>query len=240
MCECDNIMYGALKLIQPNEAGGLRVNVDTILLAHFTKPQREEKILEIGCAHGAVSLILAKRGFNVTGIDIQSHLIEMAKENARINGLTAEFRTADIRDYKSIAMPQSCDRIVVNPPYCEEGQSRISPKSALAAAKHGSMVTLEEIIVAAHYILKNRGRLNIIMKSDRLGELFALLDRYKTPPKILRAVYPSCDVNSSVVLVEAMRAGKHGLSVLPPLFIRDENGNETKELKKAYVIEEGK
>lgn len=91
MEKCHDLLRGALKIYQPDEREGLRVNVDTILLAHFTHPKRGEKILEIGCAHGAVSLILAKRGFSVQGVDIQPHLIELAKRNAALNGLDADF-----------------------------------------------------------------------------------------------------------------------------------------------------
>ncbi|MFA7207982.1 MAG: methyltransferase domain-containing protein, partial [Synergistaceae bacterium] len=83
----EDLLRGELKIKQPLENEGPRVNIDTILLAHFTKPKKGEKILEIGCAHGAVSLILAKRGHTVEGVDIQSHLIEMAGENAAENGL---------------------------------------------------------------------------------------------------------------------------------------------------------
>ena len=83
MEDCHSLLCGALKMIQPAAGEGLRVNVDTVLLAHFSRPKRGEKILEIGCAHGAVSLILAKRGFPVTGIDIQPHLIALAKKTPR-------------------------------------------------------------------------------------------------------------------------------------------------------------
>ncbi|MDD4837427.1 MAG: methyltransferase, partial [Dethiosulfovibrio sp.] len=49
-----------IRLIQPLQ--GFRVNVDTVLLAGFSKVRRGERVCELGCAHGAVSLILAGRG----------------------------------------------------------------------------------------------------------------------------------------------------------------------------------
>ena len=240
MSACHDLLKGALKIIQPDEGAGLRVNVDTILLADFTKPKAGERILEIGCAHGAISLILAKRGFSVDGVDIQPHLIELAIKNAALNGLSVRFKTADIRKYKGLAPAQSYDRIVVNPPYDEAGKSRPSPKEADAAAMHGACCTLEDIIAASHYLLKNRGRLDIVMREDRTGELFALLAKYKTPPKVMRCVHPRPDARSSVVLTEAMRSGSSGLIIEPPLFILGNDGAETAELKKAYLIEEGK
>ena len=105
--EAHSLVNGALRLVQPDEKSGLRVNVDTILLAHFARPKAGERILEIGCAHGAISLILAKRGtllpprgFDVTGVDIRPDLVELARANAESNGLKAEFVAADVREYK--------------------------------------------------------------------------------------------------------------------------------------------
>ena len=103
--EQHSLINGALRLVQPDEKSGLRVNVDTILLAHFARPKAGERILEIGCAHGAISLILAKRGtllsprgFDVTGVDIRPDLVELARANAESNGLKAEFVAADVRE----------------------------------------------------------------------------------------------------------------------------------------------
>lgn len=236
MENCHDLLNGTLKLIQPEDGRGLRVNVDTVLLAHFTRPKKNEKILEIGCAHGAISLILAKRGFCVHGVDIEPHLIGLAKQNAELNGLEASFACFDIRRYRLLSPAQSWDRIVVNPPYNEAGNGWQSPSGPLSAALNGTCCTLEDIIAASHYLLKNRGRLDIVMRGERLGELFALLERFNTPPKKLLCVYPKPGVRAAVVLVEAMRSGRHGLSVEPPLFITGDDGAETEELKKAYVI----
>ncbi|MBQ9881073.1 MAG: methyltransferase domain-containing protein [Synergistes sp.] len=239
MEKCHDILYGEIKMYQPDECEGLRVNVDTILLAHFTRPKQGEKILELGCAHGAVSLILAKRGFSVKGIDIQPHLIGLAKENAVLNALDVDFCVADIREYKKIAPAQSFDRIVVNPPYDEEGSCRKSPSAARSAAVQGACCSLADVVAAAHYLLKNRGRLDIIIRSDRLSDLFALLSGCKTPPKLMKCVHPQPGSRASVVLVEAVRSGGSGLAVEAPLFIKDESGAETAELKAAYIITEG-
>lgn len=239
MEKCHDILYGVLKMYQPDEAAGLRVNVDTILLAHFTRPKAGEKILELGCAHGAVSLILAKRGHCVKGVDIQPHLIELAKKNAELNALEVSFSAADIREYKKIAPAQSFDRIVVNPPYDEEGSCRKSPNEARSVAAQGACCTLEDVVSASHYLLKNRGRLDIVIRSDRLHDLFALLSRYKTPPKVMKCVHPQPGSRASVILVEAVRSAGSGLTVEAPLFIKDENGAETPELSAAYRITEG-
>lgn len=241
MGNTEDLLYGVLKIKQPDGKEGLRVNMDTILLAAFTKPRRQEKIMEIGCAHGAVSLILAKRGFNVEGIDIQHGLIELAKENARINGLeeNVKFYAADVRDYRKIWRAQSFDRIVVNPPYDELSSSNRSPSDGRAKAAHGLECTLVSIVEASKYLLKNKGRLDMVIRAGRAAELFSLLDRNGLVPKVLRCVHPKPGRDAVIVLVEAMRAASHGIVVKPPLFVLDEAGRDTPELLEAYRISEG-
>lgn len=231
------LLCGALKIKQPEAKEGLRVNIDTILLSHFAQGKSGEKILELGCAHGAISLVLAKRGLDVTGIDIQPILIQLAKENASHNGLKVEFITADLRKCRQLWQAQSFDRIVVNPPYFKpESSSAISPSKAMATALQGTECTLEDVIAAARYLLKNRGKLDIIMTATRTAELFDLLESSNLAVKTVRFVYPKPNSNASVVLVEAVRAAKTGCNLLPPLFVLDKDGKETEEMLENYEL----
>lgn len=232
----EDLLRGELKIKQPPENEGPRVNLDTILLAHFTRPKKDEKVLEIGCAHGAVSLILAKRGHTVEGADIQPHLIRMATENALDNGLQDKttFYTADIRDHRKIWKAQSFDRVTVNPPYFEPKSGSVSPSEALATALNGSECTLEDLVQACRYLLKNKGYLDIVIHAGRVGELLAMLDKYNIAPKKFRSVHPRPGAEASVVLIEAVRASKHGLRIEPPLFVLGEDGKETPQLLEAY------
>ena len=234
----EDLLRGILKIKQPGEKEGPRVNLDTILLAHYTRPKKQEKILEIGCAHGAVSLILAKRGHSIEGVDIQPHLVEMAAENASANGLgeMTRFYAGDIRQHRSIWKAQSFDRIVVNPPYFGPGSGCRSPSEAIATAMNGSECTLDDMVTACRYLLKNRGYLDIVIHAGRVGELFALLDKNNIAPKRIKAVHPRPGAEASVVLIEAIRASRHGLRVEDPLFVLDEEGKETQQLKEAYMI----
>lgn len=233
----EKLLQGALQIKQPDAKEGLRVNIDTILLAHFTNCKKSEKILELGCAHGAISLILAKREMSVTGVDIEPKLIELAKENACLNNLKIDFITADFRKHRQLWKAQSFDRIVVNPPYYEHTQtSRLSPSKARAAACQGTECTLEDVVTAARYLLKNRGKLDLIMTAERTAELFALLENSGFSVKTVRFVHPKPKSNASVVLIEAVRAAKRGVKLLAPLFVLDESSKETKEMLENYNL----
>ncbi|MGN0247242.1 MAG: class I SAM-dependent methyltransferase [Lachnospiraceae bacterium] len=57
-----------------------------------------EKILDLACGFGRHSLELARRGYDVTGVDITSEYIEYATKQAQVEKLNARFICSDIRD----------------------------------------------------------------------------------------------------------------------------------------------
>lgn len=60
----------------------------------------DERILDLACGYGRHSLELARRGYDVTGVDITPEYIEYANSQAKEEGLKAEFFCMDIREVK--------------------------------------------------------------------------------------------------------------------------------------------
>ncbi len=52
----------------------------------------EMKILDLACGHGRHSIFFAKKGFKVSGIDLNSRFIELARKNADQQDLTIDFK----------------------------------------------------------------------------------------------------------------------------------------------------
>ncbi|MDR3255524.1 MAG: methyltransferase [Synergistaceae bacterium] len=250
----DDILYGALKMYQPKEGAGPRVNVDTILLAYFARLPRRARAIELGCAQGAVSLILAKkrreerRGHDldlllhpaIDAIDIDADLIELARRNAELNGLSGDvsFFASDLREHRKNFAAGVYDVVVMNPPYDEQGRSRPSPNDAVARAKHGESCSLAEVVAAAKFLLRDGGKFFLVMRAKRTSELFVLLSENNIRPKRLLAVHPKPERDASVVLVEAVRASGEGLIIEPPLLIYGEDGEYTEKLLAAYRMGE--
>lgn len=59
---------------------------------------RSKKILDIGCGTGRHSIELAKRGYNVTGIDLSESQLDRAKELADKIGVKVDFIKKDARE----------------------------------------------------------------------------------------------------------------------------------------------
>ena len=89
---------------------------DPIVLAAWTKllqrwqPAPPAKILDIGCGTGSLSLVLAKLGHQVTGIDLSPKMIAQAKAKAEDAGVAVEFEVMGAA--KPEFTPQTFDGIV--------------------------------------------------------------------------------------------------------------------------------
>jgi 2-polyprenyl-3-methyl-5-hydroxy-6-metoxy-1,4-benzoquinol methylase len=57
------------------------------------------KILDIGCGTGRHSLELARRGYDVTGIDLSKSMIDKARSLALTENLKIDFRVKDARNF---------------------------------------------------------------------------------------------------------------------------------------------
>jgi tRNA1(Val) A37 N6-methylase TrmN6 len=237
----DEILYGNLKLWQPDE--GPRVNMDTVLLAAYVRLRSrvDSSFVELGTAAGAVSLMLALRftkKFRILGLEIQPELEELAQRNRVENGLEerVSFRRMDLREYRSFSSG-SFDGLVVNPPYEEEGRGRRSPVEAISIARQSVSCTLEDVVSAASWLLKNKGRYFAVFRADRMSEFLASMIKGRIEPKRLRLVHPRRGERANLFLVEGLKGGGAGLSVEPPLFVYDDAGGYTPELLKAYELE---
>lgn len=61
---------------------------------HFT----EGAILDLGCGSGWTSVLLARAGYDVVGVDISDRMIEIAQERALVEGLSVTFQVGDMEE----------------------------------------------------------------------------------------------------------------------------------------------
>ena len=238
LTSCDEILRGRLRLLQPQT--GPRVNLDTILLSSWVKFRSgHSRFLEAGCASGAISLLLALRfrNIHVTGIEIQPDLVDLAKTNAENNALAdrVTFIHGDLRD-KDILPREYYDVLVVNPPYESPSGGRPSPDISRHTARHELSCTPDDVAELAARVLKSRGRLFAVFTAKRLDVFTASMRNHGITPKRIRFVHPYSGSEAGIFLIECVKAGGEGIIVLPPLYVRDKNGEYTREVLDAYEI----
>lgn len=59
---------------------------------------RSLKIIDIGCGTGRHSIEMAKRGYQITGIDLSESQLKRAREKAKEQGVEIDFQKQDARD----------------------------------------------------------------------------------------------------------------------------------------------
>ena len=71
------------------------------LVKHVTEKRiKKGKALEVCCGAGTQSIFLAKKGFDVTGVDISPSAIKIAKERAKQEKVKINFMVANSFDLK--------------------------------------------------------------------------------------------------------------------------------------------
>ena len=65
-------------------------------LVRFAGVQAGQKLLDVGCGTGVVSVTAARLGAETTALDLTPALLEKARENAQVAGVSIEFHEGDV------------------------------------------------------------------------------------------------------------------------------------------------
>lgn len=190
---------------------------DSLLLASFATVRRGDRVWDLGCGAGALLLLLAAResDLTLTGVELSTADSALARENLEENKLTGTILTGDIR---TLALPAGTASLVVcNPPYFKAGSGASGGPARME--KDG----LKDWCAAAGRLLKNGGRFALVHRPERLAELFIHMRAGGIEPKRLQLVQHGPDTAPSAVLVEGVRQGRPGLTVLPVLLMNRRN-----------------
>jgi tRNA1Val (adenine37-N6)-methyltransferase len=228
----DALFDGALKLYQRKR--GYRFSLDSLLLADFATIRPEDRVIDLGTGNGVMPLILAYRyrSISVTGVEVQREMADRAERNVRLNGYDGRIAIAcmDISSATGHFIPESFDSVICNPPYRAVRSGRLSPSSEKQIARHELKASLEDFVQIAASLMRNKGRFACIQLADRTVDLLMQMRSAGIEPKRLRVVHPFAAARASMILVEAVKGGRSGLEVLPPLIVYDAADVYTAEL----------
>ena len=241
MEEINELIPGKMDIIQNNKF--FKFGTDSVLLANFVRDSRADLVADFGCGSGVIPLLLAfkKDIKKIIALEIQSELVELARNNIKKNGFedTIEIKKADFSEARKYIDANIFDIVISNPPYLQVGGGKISDNKHKAIARHEIHADLEDLIREASLVLKNGGKFYLVHRSSRMAEAIFLMEKYNLAPKRFRPVYPRKDVNSDVFLIEARLNGGIGLKIEAPIVVYKENSDEyTAEVKRMYGIDE--
>ena len=141
-----------------------------------------------------------------------------------------------MKNYLNYFNMGSFDIVISNPPFfrINENTNFLNNLKQLSIARHEIEINLEELIKIASELVKDRGYFYLVHRADRLSEILNILQKYKFEAKKIKFCYTTKYKNAKIVLIEAIKNGKSGLTILPPLIINRENGEYTDEVLKMF------
>ena len=159
---------------------------DSILLIESLEVRPGERVLEVGCGSGVVSMHCAANGARVTCVDVNPYAVELTRKNFIDNGLSGEFAESDVYGNVNGVF----DTILFNLPYLPAddegllakawsgGEDGLGPLPRLLDA--GDHLVPGGRIVVVVSSLMDRDRLNAMLEGFEvtvLGELPLFFER---------------------------------------------------------------
>ncbi|TQV81897.1 tRNA1(Val) (adenine(37)-N6)-methyltransferase [Denitrobaculum tricleocarpae] len=224
----DALLGGHIILQQPKD--GYRAAIDPVFLAAAVAAKPGERILDLGSGVGAAALCLLRRvpDIEVTGLEIQSDLVELSRQNAAGNGLASRFEAiqGDVLSVLSLLPPDSFDHVICNPPYLASGAARPSPNPARTAANQEGDAQLTDWIEAAIALVHRKGSITFIHRADRIDTLIHGLSGPAGGFRVF-PLWPKAGKAAKRILLQSRKAIASPAIVAPGLVLHRDGGQFT-------------
>lgn len=232
----DDLERDGLKLIQ--HPGRFCYGVDAVILSWFAKAFEGEKVLDLCTGTGVVPILMTAKtkGLHFTGLEIQEEVAEMAKRSVAINHLEEKVSIVcgDLKDTKALFGRSAFQVVTVNPPYMAGGSGLVGGDYSKAVSRHEILCSLEDVIREGANVLVPGGRMYMVHRPYRLSDIICLMAKYRMSPRRLCMVHPKPSAQANLVLIEGMKGGNTQVRVEEPLFLFDEAGNESNQIKRIH------
>jgi len=230
----DYLLAEDLRIIQSPSV--FSFSLDAVLLAKFTYvPIRQGSIVDLCSGNGVIPLFLSARTkANIIGVELQPRLADMAKRSVDYNQLQKQINimVGDVKEIPKQLGIEKHDVVTCNPPYFPAHEaSDKNLKEHLAIARHELYLTLDEAVQSASQLLKQGGKAAFVHRPGRLLDIVTAMRANRLEPKRIRFVYPKEGKEANTLLIEGIKDGKPDLKILPPLFVYDQNGEYTEEVR---------
>lgn len=232
-------VFGSIRF---RAGGGFPLSTDTVLLSAFARCPKGSAVCDLGAGSGALSLQLLSRepSLHLTGVELVPQAVQAAEENILRNSLQEHFRIlqGDLRQIKALLPAGSFACVVSNPPYFPAGSGAVREGAMQACATSEAGCTLEELFAAADWVLQWGGKFFLVHRPERLTDLLCTARVHRLEPKRLRMVCHHPGAAPNLLLLECMKGSKSGLIHEPTLYLYDETGEESAEVRAIYRKEE--
>lgn len=225
------------KIIYYQYKNGYRTGIEPIILASKISPNAN-RILDIGCGCGSISLILAYRNkySYIYGWDKNIDFLTLANKSKFDNNFNnLIFENINIRDKKKTYL-DFFDVIVTNPPFFLENSVLQSKNKLLRDARYTSLEELNEWFKNMLDYLKNNGKAFMINRYNNKDLLMSILKNYNVNIKI-QPIKSYADSDPKNIIMEIEKSDNFSSETISSLIVHDRNNNDGySEYMKEWMI----
>ncbi len=233
MKKLDYIPKTDIKMIHVDKA--YTFGIDSIILLDFAKMKKNKSLIDIGAGSGILSLgANAMYGLKqVTAIEIQKEKAELLEENVKLNNIDNINVINDDLNKVDLSI-NSYDYIITNPPYYKIDDNINNKSEDYLISRQEKYLKIDQIFNFANKTLKDKGKLFMIHKPERIVDIFLASGKIK--PKRIRFAHSTFDKKPQFILIEFVKNANDGIKIEDPLIIY-EDGAYTREMKLISGIE---
>lgn len=214
-------------------------SLDSVLLADFVKINlNDKKIIDFCTGNAPIPMLLSYKTKNkIIGIELQPQIYELAIKSIKENNLQdkIEIINEDVKNLSKIYEWETFDIITCNPPYFKtKNNLLLNDNDIKTIARHEIDLTIDDILKQAKNLLKTGKKLVMVHRPERLIELIDKMKKNNFEPKRIQLCYPKEGKNANILLIEAVKNGKSGLTIEEPLIVHNQDGSYTKKIKKLF------
>ncbi len=206
------------ELILHQEKNMYHFNSDTAMLGRFMKLKHSDRVLDIGCASGALLLYAGmQKPAALYGIDLFEEVLDSCRKNLELNHMEASLACTDLQHYSP---GLQFDAIVCNPPYFRTENPELKNRNPyLAAARHESYLKPEDVFRHVRRLMKSDGRFFLVHRASRMSELILTAAGFGLQAVRIRPVCDSRSEYAKSILME-FRFGQGRETVIEkPVFL---------------------
>ncbi|MCM2676492.1 tRNA1(Val) (adenine(37)-N6)-methyltransferase [Alkalicoccobacillus plakortidis] len=214
-------------------------SMDAVLLGRFVRvPIQKGRIIDLCSGNGIIGLVLSERSkADITSVELQERLHDMATRSVLYNSKQKQILSlqADVNNLPPSIEAGSYDVVTCNPPYFKANeQSDQNHNPHYTIARHEVHCTLQDIIRTASILVKQKGKVALVHRPERLTDMIDLMRQYRIEPKRLQLIQPNQHKDANMVLLEGIKDGKSGLTCLPSLCVYGQDGVYTDAFREVY------
>ena len=234
----EDLDLNGLKIIQNPDY--FCFGIDAVLLGWFASKAvtRKTKTIDLGTGTGILPLLLYGRTGtrHIDALEIQENMVDLARRNVILNHLeeVIHIYQGDIRNPGNLFHSYIYDIIVSNPPYMRMDRGLKNPSETVAISRHELLCNMDDIASFAKTMLKDRGKLFLVQRADRLGDVIYALRSKGLEPKRLMNVHPFASRPANLIMIEAMKKGRPSVIIEPPLYVYNDDGTYTDAINEIY------